>query len=149
MFSPHLFNHRYDIDDVIAALCGNTPVWIETQTGTVSATEPTSVPASHRFRIEPLPASYLTEIANHDERQHLSDEDQTILDHMLKSATIQSLPEHFATGRTGGWLRERVKDAALEWLDTHDLIPPSMRHINRNKAAKLYASRTVTIEDLD
>lgn len=149
MFSPHLFNHRYDIDDIIAALCGSAPQWIETQSGTLSESEPLSIPETHRFRIEPLPALFLTEIANHDERQHLSEDDQTILARILKSTTITSLPEHFATGRTGGWLRERVKDAALEWLDTHDLIPPSMRHINRAKAAKLYASRTVTIEDLD
>ena len=149
IFSPHLFNHRYDIDDIIAALCASTPQWIETETGTLHASEPTSAPQSHRFQLEPLPASFLTEIATSSELSQLSDDDQTILTHILKTATIQSLPEHFTTGRTGGWLRERVKDIALEWLDTHDLIPPSMRHINRAKAAKLYSSRTITIEDID
>ncbi|PZP40335.1 MAG: hypothetical protein DI585_01280 [Pseudomonas fluorescens] len=149
MFSAHLFNHKYDIDDIISALCGTAAQWLNTQNGTLSATEPTEAPESHRFLIEPLPASCLKEIANSSEQLHLSEDDKVALSHILSSATVQSLPQHFAQGRIGGWLRERIKDTALEWLDTHDLIPPSMRHINRAKAAKLYATRTIKIEDIN
>lgn len=153
MFSQYLFDHKYDIDDLIAALCNPTPVWLETRTGTLAGTEPQTVPASHRFLIEPLPASFLTEIATSGDmlRQpsHLSGADKSTLTNLLATITVSQLPEHFADGRIGGWLRERVKDAALEWLDGNDLIPPSMRHINRQKAAKLYASRNVTIEEIE
>ncbi|RZK99317.1 MAG: hypothetical protein EOP36_19695 [Rubrivivax sp.] len=149
MFSQYLFTHKYDIDDIIAALCAPTPSWLNTQSGALTAEEPTDAPASHRFRIEHLPASYLNEISTSSDKLHLSEDDLATITHILATNTLQQLPQHFAQGRAGGWLRERVKDAALEWLDVHDLIPPSMRHINRAKAAKLYASKTVTIEDLD
>lgn len=148
LLSEHLFTHRYDIDDIIAALCASTPQYLETETGTLSPTKPATKP-SHTFLIEPLPAGFITELQNHPEKNHLTEDDLAILTHLLATATVQSLPMHFAQNRVGGWLRERVKDAALEWLDTNDLIPPSMRHINRAKAAKLFASRTVQIEDFD
>lgn len=140
MFSPHLFSHKYDIDDIIAALCGQEPAWLNTQSGQVGVTEPADAPATHRFAVEPLPAAFIAEIAASPEQSHLSEAEQAALAALLPSLTVQALPEQFEQGRLGGWLRERVKDAALEWLDTHDLIPPSMRHINRQKAARLYAS---------
>lgn len=149
MFSEHLFTHKYDIDDIIAALCANAPSWLETQTGAITPTQPANTPEKHLFRIEPLPASFLTEVATSADKNHLSDEDLATITHILNTTTMQQLPQHFAQGRAGGWLRERVKDAALEWLDVNDLIPPSMRHINRTKAAKLYSTRTITIEDID
>lgn len=149
MFSPHLFTHKYDIDTIIAALCGTTPQWLETATGSLSATQPTGIEPTHVFAIEPLPESFLKELANSPETAHLSPEQQAELTEILVTHTIATLPESFAHGRTGGWIRERVKEAALEWLDTHNLIPPSMRHINRQKAAKLYASRTVAIQDTE
>ncbi len=149
MFSEHLFTHKYDIDDIIAALCAASPSWLDTRTGKLTATQPSDIPAKHLFRIEPLPASFLTEVATGADKNHLSDDDLAIITHILATTGMQQLPQHFAQGRAGGWIRERVKDAALEWLDVNDLIPPSMRHINRAKAAKLYSTRTVTIEDLD
>jgi hypothetical protein len=148
MFSEHLFTHKYDIDDIISSLCGNGPTWLNTTNGEVSSTKPTG-PESHIFAMEPLPALYLQEIKNSQEQTHLSEVEKTEIQAILATATIQQLPSYFEEGRTGGWLRERIKDAALEWLDTHDLIPPSMRHINRTKAAKLYESRTVKIEDIN
>lgn len=148
MFSPHLFTHKYDIDDILAALCAASPSWLNTQTGAITALQP-DAPESHRFLLEPLPASFLTEVANSPDKLHLSEDDIAAIAHILSHTSLQQLPQHFAQGRAGGWLRERVKDAALEWLDVHDLIPPSMRHINRAKAAKLYSTKTVTIEDLD
>lgn len=149
MFSPHLFNHKYDIDDILTALCGPSVAWLETQTGTISVKERTDVPTSHCFRLDPLPPSFINELLNSPETMHLSAAEKTEITHILTTSTVQQLPAHFGSGRSGGWLRERVKDAALEWLDTNDLIPPSMRHINRNKAAKLYATRTITIEETD
>lgn len=147
MFSQYLFNHKYDIDDLIAALCAPTPQWLNTEAGTWSAEEPTSAP-THRFLLEPLPAAYLAEIAHSTEQTHLSETEKAEIQTILAGTTVQQLPQHFNEGRTGGWLRERVKDAALEWLDGNDLIPPSMRHINRQKAAKLYATRTIKIEEI-
>lgn len=153
MFSPYLFDHKYDIDTILAALCGPSACWLETRTGTISTHEITNIPTSHCFRIEPLPASFINELINNPDMQgtqtHLSDDEKTAIRHILGKSTVQQLPPYFTEGRPGGWLRERVKDAALEWLDGNDLIPPSMRHINRNKAAKLYATRTITIEDID
>lgn len=147
MFSEHLFTHKYDIDDIIAALCGTSSLWLNTHTGEVSLTKPED--ASHAFLMEPLPTSFLQEILSSSELAHLSDADKTELQTLLASTTLHQLPARFETDRLGGWLRERVKDAALEWLDAHDLIPPSMRHINRKKAIKLYNSRSVTIEDIN
>lgn len=145
MFSPHLFTHKYDIDTLLAALCGPQAQWLNTQTGEISAAEP-AAPQTHRFLVEPLPASFIAGIAASPETQHLAAEEKTQLQTLLASLPGPAqLPAQFENGRLGGWLRERVKEAALEWLDLHDLIPPSMRHINRAKAAKLYNARTVTI----
>lgn len=147
MFSEHLFAHKYDIDDLLAALCASSPSVLDTRSGTLTATAPQDAPPKNIFSIDPLPASFLTELAQSPERIHLTPDEQTTLTHWLQTATIATLPQHFAQGRTGGWLRERIKDAALEWLDLHDLIPPSMRHINRKKAAALTTTaRTVAIE---
>lgn len=131
---PQLFQHQFDIDDVIAALCGPTPLWLNTTNGALSPTMP-EVPSSHRFCLEPLPAGFLTQLTNSPELRLLSAPDQAVLQALLPTLTLGTLPPHFNNGtRVGGWLRERVKDAALEWLDLHQLIPPSMRHINRRTA---------------
>ena len=133
MFSPHLFAHRYDIDDILAAFCAATPSYLNTTNGTFSANPPANTPATNVFPLEPLPASFLTELSTHAELRHLSPPEQAQLHTLLATATVQTLPGLFPEGRPGGWLRERVKEAALEWLDSHNLIPPSMRHINRSK----------------
>lgn len=147
MFSPHLFTHVYDIDVVIAALCSKKNQWLETQTGTLSESEPTNIPTSHRFPIEPLPQNFLTQLPHHPEASVLSEIEKSALHQLSTQSTIFSLPQHFVESRLGGWLRERVKDAALEWLDVNDLIPPSMRHINRARAAKLARSVNILMED--
>lgn len=146
MFSPHLFNHVYDIDLILAALCGPAPVILNTHNGTFTAQAPAGVPPTHLFPLEPLPAAFVTELTTHPELRHLSSDEQHILHSWLAAGTVTSLPEHFAQGRPGGWLRERVKEAALDWLDSHDLIPPSMRHINRTKTTRTTTGRAVTIE---
>lgn len=127
-----LYQHQYDIDTVLAALCGSAPVWLNTAEGTTSPTEPTHVPPTHRFCIEPLPASFIGSLGTSPERRLLNDAESAELDILLPTLTVQGLAPLMVTPtRLGGWLRERVKEAALEWLDLHDLIPPSMRHINR------------------
>lgn len=127
---PQLYQHSFDIDDIIAALCGAEVVWLDTTQGRIYATKP-QAPASHCFCIEPLPASFLAELATHPDLRLLTEPEQHSLRALLTTHRITDLPNLFQEGRIGGWLRERVKDVALEWLDMHDLIPPSMRHINR------------------
>ena len=136
-----LFSHTYDIDTIIHGLCAAAPQWLETTHGTLL-----SACAPGTFQLDPLPASFLNELAHHSERRRLNPADTLALDTLLPTLTVQTLPAHFENARLGGWLRERVKEAALEWLDLHNLIPPSLKHINRQTAAKLYASTHVTIE---
>lgn len=148
MFSNHLFTHRYDIDDIITALCGPQTVWLETQGGTLSPTRPANAPQSHIFSLEPLPPVFLNELATSPELNRLTPEEQTELQTLLQTLTISALGTqlHQPT-RLSGWLRERLKEAALEWLDANNLIPPSMRHINRNtnQHTVTTGTRTVTI----
>ena len=146
MFSPHLFAHKYDIDDILAALCAESPAYLNTTNGTFSPTPPANTPPANIFPIEPLPASFIKELTTHAERQHLNTAEQATLHTWLQTASVQTLPELFAEGRPGGWIRERVKEVALEWLDSHNLIPPSMRHINRSKATVTSTGKLVTIE---
>lgn len=139
MESPHLFSHSYDIDTIILALCGTTPQWLETATGTLSNEEPAHIPASKRFLIVPLPTSFLNELKT----DAAEDTQSTEILNLIPQSTSQ-LPAHFSHGRPGAWLRERVKDAALEWLDMHNLIPPSMRHTSRKSTQKLARSIVIT-----
>jgi hypothetical protein len=144
MESPHLFTHVYDIDTIIAALCSQAPQWLETATGTLHPEEPAGVPPAHRFRIEPLPATFLKDLPQNPAIGQLSSLHRMQLEEMLATAAIASLPSLFPAARTGAWVRERVKEAALEWLDMHNLIPPSMRHINRKSAQTLATSVNIT-----
>ncbi|MFO0500109.1 MAG: hypothetical protein ACK5YK_00315 [Pseudomonadota bacterium] len=127
-----LYQHQYDIDTILAALCGTAPVWLNTAEGTISSAEPTHIPSSHRFVLEPLPTTFIGSLSTSPERRLLNDSENAQLDALLKTLTIAGLAPLLETPtRLGGWLRERVKEAALQWLDLHNLIPPSMRHINR------------------
>lgn len=144
MESPHLFTHIYDIDTIIAALCGKAPQWLETETGKLHSKEPVEIAVNRRFRIDPLPASFIKELPNHTAIEQLSPMHRMQLDDMLSTAVVETLPTLFKAARVGGWVRERVKEAALEWLDIHNLIPPSMRHINRQTAQNLATSIVIT-----
>jgi hypothetical protein len=131
---PQLFQHQFDIDDLIATLCGPAPLWLNTTNGTLSAAEP-SVPSSHKFLLTPLPVSFLAGLATSPELRLLEPADQAALQALYPSLTVAVLAAQFKLEtRLSGWLRERVKEAALEWLDAYNLIPPSMRHINRRTA---------------
>lgn len=142
---PQLFQHQFDIDDLIGVLCGPVPQWLNTTNGTLSATEP-SVPSSHKFLLSPLPASFVAGLATSAELRLLEPADQATLQALLPSLTVPGLIAQFKLEtRLGGWLRERVKEAALEWLDTNNLIPPSMRHINRRTAPAVKGA-SITID---
>jgi hypothetical protein len=141
---PQLFQHQFDIDDLIATLCGPAPQWLNTTNGTLSPAEPT-VPSSHKFLLAPLPASFVAGLATSPELRLLEPADQAALQALLPTLMVGGLtPQFKAETRLGGWLRERVKEAALEWLDAHNLIPPSMRHINRRTAPAVKGA-TITI----
>jgi hypothetical protein len=112
--TPHLYRHRFDIDDVIAGLCGSAASTLNTGAGT--------------FEMTPLPLSYLEEALAHPSFQHLPAATQTAVKSLAANlSTLTQLPQHFGSP-AGDWLRERIKDAALEWLDSNNLIPPSMKH---------------------
>ncbi|NBV54385.1 MAG: hypothetical protein EBR79_01570 [Proteobacteria bacterium] len=140
MFPAQLFTHKYDIDDVIAALCGAEVMWLDSSCGAFSVAENMAVGEKYRHRVEPLPVSFVRGLLRDGEVRRLSAEEQLRLAEIVQGATVQDLPQFFDEGRVGGWLRERVKEVALEWLDGRDLIPPSMRHINRAKAQDLWES---------
>lgn len=127
--TPHLFRHHYDIDTLIAALCTGTPQTLETGAGS--------------FPVESLPASFLTETLRHASLVHQPADIQTTI-RTLAAGPLEHVPAHFHTP-AGDWLRARVKDAALEWLDNHNLIPPSMRHVPRQTRSLKTAPNKVTI----
>jgi hypothetical protein len=116
--TPHLYRHRYDIDDVIARLCADIPSVLDTGAG--------------RFPLEPLPVSYLAETPAHPSFAKLPPETQAaVRDLIANTQHLSDLLPQFGATPAAEWLRERLKDAALEWLDASDLIPPSMKHYER------------------
>jgi hypothetical protein len=131
LYTPALFTHKFDIDTLITALLGTTPQHLNTTDGSLTSHAP-QAPASHSFLLEPLPPSVLTELAQHPLRRQLDDAENQSLTQLLGTCTTapQLLP-HLTATRVGGWLHERLKELALEWLDSHNLVPPSLRHINR------------------
>lgn len=131
LYTPALFTHRFDIDTLIAALLGTTPQHLNTTDGTLTLHTP-SAPASHSFVLEPLPPSVLTELAQHPLRRQLDATENATLTQLLSTCiTAPQLLPHLTATRVGGWLHERLKELVLEWLDSHNLVPPSLRHINR------------------
>ncbi|MFZ2587423.1 MAG: hypothetical protein WAZ18_04820 [Alphaproteobacteria bacterium] len=127
--TPHLFRHHYDIDTLIMALCTGTPARLETGAGS--------------FPVTPLPASFLDETLNHPNLASHPEATQTAV-RDLSTQPLAALPDSFNTP-AGDWLRARVKDAALEWLDNHNLIPPSMRHVPRQTRSLKTSPKKVTI----
>lgn len=137
MFSPHLYDHKFDIDDIIAAMLSGQGQYLETRTGILSATPP-QVDAKHTFHLEPLPFTWLADIENHDEYSRLTPAEQADLTVLITTtSTLEQLkPTVFGGTLLGGWLRERVKEESLQWLADNNLIPPSMRHISGVPRAK-------------
>ena len=153
LYTPALFTHKFDIDTLIAAMLGPTPQHLNTTDGSLTPHTP-SAPASHSFLLEPLPPSVLTQLAHHPLRRQLEDPENTALTQRHSTCTTaQHLLPHLTATRVGGWLHERLKELALEWLDSHNLVPPSLRHINRKlnstsaPTASSNTARTVIIHN--
>lgn len=129
---PKLFDHTYDIDDVIHAFLNDkhSTHWLNTENGTITQEKPTNTKADHLFQITPLPLSFLDTLKTHPKRNTLEEDELKALDIWLaQTKRLHTLIPLLAENRAGGWLRERVKDATLDWLDLNNLIPPSMRHV--------------------
>ena len=158
MFTPLLFDHKFDIDDIIRALCGDDHQgrWLlSTRDGTLVKEEENSPTASlkdgdddnHLHVIEPLPFSFFTALQNHHQWEDLSEEEQTEASNLINNNNLvfEFINVSDET-RTTAWFRERVKNAAMEWLDDRGLIPPSMRHIKDvDSTPPAYAGKKVKI----
>ncbi len=139
----HLYDHKFDVDDIIHALCSAGDASFAGRflldTEEKELLQDTGVHASvkegdkdgHIFEITPLPLESLkTELTSHVMLQRLTEEDrQAVLTQIDTSTHIADFPALFEQEHTGGWLRERIKEKALEWLDARNLIPPSMDHV--------------------
>lgn len=136
--SSFLFTHVYDIDTVISGLCGAEPAVLDTRSG-VLCRMAEGIPPAYAFEIEPLPGSIKTWLETHPDVQALDAADAASLKALLATVRVQEYPACFSNGRVGGWLYARLKDIAIEWLDGRGLIPPSMRHISRGNAPRVWA----------
>lgn len=148
MFTDKLFDHKYDIDDLLRAFCADTHhgrLLLNSATGDVIAEAPENAPtqhiadgdnANHWHVIEPLPISILAEVTASFRFKNLEAEEQAhVLSIINNTPTMHALAEQFDNaGFAGGWLREQVRSVILDWLDERDMIPPSMRHV-RDKSA--------------
>lgn len=136
MFSPHLFTHVYDIDTLIAAFCSDPAAgeWIlDTRDGKLTAPggDEEYIPEKHRFTFTPLPRTFHTTLYGVHAFTRMGEQQQAdirafVESHATLADALPDLNESFA----GGWVRERIKEAILDWMEPLDLIPPSMRHAN-------------------
>lgn len=148
MFTDKLFDHKYDIDTLLIAFCGDTHNgrWLlNSTTGEVITEAEQNAPTqhiadgannNHWHVIEPLPISVLQELTSSFRFKNLEEEEQQAIQHIITSApTMHALTTYFDNaGFAGGWLREQIKNIILEWLDEREMVPPSMRHV-RDKSA--------------
>jgi hypothetical protein len=140
--SPHLYDHKFDVDDIIRGLCGDDHEgrWLlNTREGKLideplfdaeTASIQQGDDDNHWHIIRPLPVTYVTELTANGKMMDLVDLHRRPLRDLLGtiSKTHHILPE-LSDERYGYWLYERLKEEALEWLDERSLIPPSMRHV--------------------
>lgn len=160
MFTDKLFDHKYDVDDIIRALCGDdhTGRWLLcTHDGWLVQEQPGSPETqdikdgddnNHWHVITPLPKSFLQEMKLHNSYKRLDANLQAEINETIDNtnAMFELIPL-FDKHRAGGWMRERVKDAALEWLEMKDMIPPSMRHVRDSSMFNTAKTTNVQIED--
>ena len=144
-YTDLLYDHKFDVDDVIYALCGDTHQgrWLlHTRKGDLIQEDPANPldvtngdGNNHWHEIIPLPKTFMEEMFELPNYTRLTDAEKAALtDTMANVENLADLPPLFETGFAGGWLRERVKDASLKWLDARGLIPPSMTHVYRKHA---------------
>ncbi|MFT7434096.1 MAG: hypothetical protein ACI9TY_001742 [Alphaproteobacteria bacterium] len=137
MFSDKLFDHKYDIDQLLAAFCGDaqSDLWcLNTRNGEITAiTDANDIvdgsDKNHLHIIESLPLSFLNELIYNAKFKKLSPDTQDAVKSIIKSvSSVQGLIEYFDDDDAGSYLVKTVKGACLDWLDMRNLIPPSMRH---------------------
>ena len=149
-FTALLYDHKFDVDDIIVALCGDTHKgrWLLcTRNGDLIQEPAKALDAStkdiadgddsnHWHVITPLPLSFKDDMRKTQAYTRLEEKEKQAIDALLdKAETLNDLPPRFESGFAGGWVRERIKDAALEWLDTKNMVPPSMKHVYHKHAA--------------
>ena len=159
-FTALLYDHKFDVDDIIFALCGDnhTGRWLlNTRDGELirekDDDDTTEIQDgddnNHWHVLTPLPLSFFRDIRKTQAYTRLDDAEKQAIEDLLKNVwNMADIPPHFDAGFAGGWLRERVKDAALEWLDSKNMVPPSMKHVYHKHAAagKKEAPSKVTFE---
>ncbi|MDD9911551.1 MAG: hypothetical protein OXR68_01460 [Alphaproteobacteria bacterium] len=143
MFTSLLFDHVFDIDDVITALCGDhhTGRWVlNSREGSLTAEDADASSTlkdgdddGHIHIIEPLPLSFLEQLKTHPKLAHTAeDTQQEILQKLSDAKSLHALLQASHESLADGWIRERMKDVALDWLDARGMIPPSMRHVRED-----------------
>lgn len=146
-FTALLYDHKFDVDDIISALCGDTHTgrWLLcTRDGELIMEEASTQTAdiqdgddnNHWHVITPLPTSFFADMRKTQAYTRLDEAEQKEIEsHLSKAENLADLPPLFEKGFAGGWIRERLKDAALEWLDSKNMVPPSMKHVYHKHAA--------------
>lgn len=159
-FTALLYDHKFDVDDIIFALCGDTHTgrWllctrngelVQEQDGDETANIEDGDDNNHWHVITPLPKSFIDDMRRTQAYTRLDDAEKDAIEEVLaQTDNLADLPDLFDQGFAGGWLRERIKDAALEWLDAKNMVPPSMRHVYHRHAAagKKDAPSKITFE---
>lgn len=137
MFSDKLFDHKYDIDELILAFCSGhiSSKWVlNTRIGEISKLDNSQNlkegdDKGHIHFIESLPLSFLLELKLNYKFKKLAPETQVHVEEILsKCETVHDLTNYFFEDEAGSYIVKSIKAACLDWLDMRNLIPPSMRH---------------------
>lgn len=158
MFTDKLFDHKYDIDDIIFAFLQTGfegRMILNSTTGELLTEAPlskstsSSLPSSHQTAhlqdgdnnnhihiIEPLPVVFFENLTKGAEFKKLKEEIQTEVRARLTNADYKNLADTFSESFAASWIRGQVKAMAIEWLEMKDMIPPSMRHVRDIPALK-------------
>lgn len=137
MFSDKLFDHKYDIDALIGAFCGDvhSKYWcLNTRNGDIypvqsAADVDDGGDNNHIHLIESLPFSFIDELKCNAKFKKLEVRSQADVLNILENVlSVHDLTDYFDKGDAGSYLIKSVKAACLDWLDVRNLIPPSMRH---------------------
>lgn len=137
MFSEKLFDHKYDIDELILAFCSGHKhsKWVlNTRSGLIAPLDlKTEVEdgsdKGHVHIIESLPKSFLKELTMNNRFKQLDDKTKKEVLSIIDSCNNTfDLIQYFHEGQAGSYIVKTLKAACLDWLDMRNLIPPSMRH---------------------
>lgn len=140
MFTNALFDHQYDIDDLIIAFCASEKKGrfiLNSRSGEIFYEAPHHIKNSpfkdkddenHIHVITPLNERILHTLSTHTSLNQLTSEKrEKTLAFLAKCTKVSDLPSSFSEPY-GGWVREQIKTLCLTWLDQRHMIPPSMQH---------------------